>query len=312
VERRQFIALAGSALAAPLPVSAAERTTANARLAELERETGGRLGVAVLDTGTGRRIAYRAEERFAMCSTFKFLAAAAVLARVDAGRDRLDRRVPYSRNDLLDYAPVTRAHLRAGAMTLGALCGAAIEYSDNTAANLLLATIGGPAGLTRYVRALGDPITRLDRTEPTLNTALPGDPRDTTTPAAMQGLMQRILLGEALTPRSRHQLEVWLAATKTGNARLRAGIPSGWRVGDKTGTGYHGATNDIAIVRPPSRAPILITSYYVDSPAPDRLRDAVLAKVARVLFSTPSPLSAIDVPSPTVHRILESIPALND
>lgn len=145
MERRLFIALAAAVLAAPLPASAADSEIA--RLAELERETGGRLGVAVLDTGTGRRIAYRAGERFAMCSTFKFLAAAAVLARVDAGRDHLDRRVPYSRRDLLEYAPGTRAHLRAGAMTLGALCAAAMEYSDNTAANLLLATIGGPAGL---------------------------------------------------------------------------------------------------------------------------------------------------------------------
>jgi beta-lactamase class A len=178
-------------------------------------------------------------------------------------------------------------------MTLGALCAAAIEYSDNTAANLLLATIGGPAAVARYLRALGDPIPRLDRTEPTLNTAIPGDLRDTTTPAPMQGLMQKILLGDALTPRSQQQLEAWLAANTTGNARLRAGIPSGWRVGDKTGTGDHGATNDIAIVRPPGRAPILITSYYLGSPAADARRNVVLADVARIVFSAPVPLSAV-------------------
>jgi beta-lactamase class A len=283
VERGLFIALAASALAVPGPAHAAVAESAGTRLAELERRTGGRLGVAVLDSGTGRRIGYRADERFAMCSTFKFLAAAAVLARVDAGQERLDRRIPYSQRDLLEYPPVTRAHIREGAMNLGALCAAAIEYSDNTAGNLLLATIGGPAGLTRYVRTLGDTITRLDRIEPMLNTAIPGDLRDTTTPAAMQGLMTRILLRDALTPHSRGQIEAWLAANKTGNGRLRAGISPEWRVGDKTGTGDHAATNDIAIVRPPGRAPILIASYYVDSPAPNARRNAVLANVARVV-----------------------------
>ena len=292
MERRLFIALAAAVLAAPSPASAGMNETAAARLAELERASGGRLGVAVLDTGTGRRIAHRAGERFAMCSTSKFFIAAAALARVDAGRDRLDRRIAYSESDLLEYAPVTRVHVHAGAMTLGALCAAAIEYSDNTAANLLLGTIGGPAAVTGYARALGDSITRLDRTEPTLNTAIPGDPRDTTTPAAMVGLMKTILLGDVLTPRSRQQLEMWLAANTTGSARLRAGLAPGWRVGDKTGTGDHGATNDIAILRPPGRAPILIASYYVDSPGPSRRREAVLANVARVLFSNPFPRPA--------------------
>lgn len=282
VERRRFIALTVGALAAP---SAATAADAQRGLAAIEAHYGGRLGVVAVDTASGRRMAYRAHERFPMCSTFKFLAATAVLARVDAGRERLDRWIPYGRSALLDYAPVTRAHAGAGGMSLDALCAAAIEYSDNTAGNLLLETIGGPAGLTHYVRSLGDTVTRLDRNEPTVNTAIPGDLRDTTTPAAMNELMRRILLGDALTTRSRAQLEGWLAANKTGAAKLRAGLPRGWAVGDKTGMGDHMATNDIAIVRPPGRAPILIAAYDAEMRT-GTVRDAPLVAVGRIVGAT--------------------------
>jgi beta-lactamase class A len=164
------------------------------RLAAIEAETGGRLGVAALDSESGRRIEYRASERFAMCSTFKLLLAAAVLARVDAGHESLERRLAYGPADLLDYAPVTKARVAEGGLPVGALCAAAAGVSDNTAANLLLATLGGPEGLTRYARELGDGVTRLDRTEPALNMNAPGDPRDTTTPAAMVANLQRLFL----------------------------------------------------------------------------------------------------------------------
>ncbi|MGB8475236.1 MAG: class A beta-lactamase, partial [Candidatus Acidiferrum sp.] len=234
-------------------------------LAAIEKSLGGRLGVAVLDTGSGRRFEHRANERFPMCSTFKFLAVAAVLHRVDEKQDQLTRFIPYTRADLLEYAPVTTQHVNEGGMTLSGLCAAALELSDNTAANLLLKTIGGPEGLTRYVRALGDQKTRLDRIEPDLNSAIPGDERDTTTPTAMLANLQTLLLGDALSPASRTQLESWLGANRTGAEMLRAGVPRDWRVGDKTGRGGHGATNDIAILRPPGKGPILVAVYSVDS-----------------------------------------------
>src|SRR5438093_12455969 len=170
-----------------------------------------------------------------MCSTFKFLAAAAVLKRVDNEEEKLDRFVSYGTKDILEYAPVTKAHLQDGGMTLGALCAAAIEQSDNTAGNLLLDAIGGPAGLTDFARSLGDQITRLDRKEPELNSAIPGDERDTTTPAAMCADMQRFVLGNVLSESSRHQLEDWLQHSETGALMIRAGVPKSWTVGEKTG-----------------------------------------------------------------------------
>lgn len=151
-------------------------------LGDVERRLGGRLGVAVLDTHTGHRVGYHEGERFPMCSTFKLLAVTAVLSRVDGSQEQLDRRIAYGESDLLEYAPVTRAHVGEGGMTLGDLCAAAIEQSDNTAANLILGTLGGPSAVTAYARSLGDSVTRLDRTEPTLNDWQPGEQRDTTSP----------------------------------------------------------------------------------------------------------------------------------
>src|SRR5262245_10493039 len=180
------------------------------RILSIEQRTGARIGVAALDTGSGKRLDYRSEERFPMCSTFKFLAAAAILKRVDDGQEKLDRFIPYGAKDILEYAPVTKAHLNDGGMTLAALCAAAIEQSDNTAGNLLLDTIGGPVGPTKFARSTGDETTRLDRKEPDLNSAVPGDERDTASSAAMCASMQRLVLGNLLSESSRHQLEDWL------------------------------------------------------------------------------------------------------
>jgi beta-lactamase class A len=256
------------------------------RIAAIEARIGGRMGVAAVDaaveTGSGKRLDYRSEERFPMCSTFKFLAAAAVLKRVDEKQETLDRFVSYDAKEILEYAPVTKAHLKDGGMTVGALCAAAIEQSDNTAANLLLNVIGGLGGLTQFVRSLGDDVTRLDRIEPELNSAIPGDERDTTTPAAMCSDMQRLLLGDVLTESSRHQLEDWLQHNETGGLMIRAGVPKSWTVGDKTGRGANGATNDIAIIRPPGRAPLLLAIYFVGSSAPGDDRAAAIAEAARL------------------------------
>ncbi len=254
------------------------------RIARLEAHLGGRLGVAALDTGTGRRLEYRAGERFPMCSTFKLLLVSAILSRVEAGKEKLDRLVPYGQDDLLEYAPVTREHLQEGGMNISALCAAAIEYSDNTAANLLLKALGGPEQVTRYARSLGDWVTRLDRNEPSLNSAIPGDDRDTTSPAAILQDMQKLLLEPtALSSDSRRRLEKWLAGDVTGAMKLRAGLPSAWRVGDKTGSGRNGADNDIAICRPPHRRPVLIAVYSVGSRMPEADRSGAIAEVGRIV-----------------------------
>jgi beta-lactamase class A len=256
---------------------------AAAALDALERRHGGRLGTGMLNTATGRRIEHRANERFPLCSTFKFLASAFVLARCDAGEERLERRIVFSQQDLVTYSPVTERHVGGSGMTVAEICEAAITLSDNTAGNLLLGSFGGPAGLTAYARSLGDRTTRLDRIETELNEARPGDPRDTTTPAAMIETMRTLLVGEALSPSSREQLTAWLLASKTGDKRLRAGVPDRWRVGDKTGTGGNGAANDIGIAWPPGRAPILVAAYYAESEASDAERNAVLAEVGRII-----------------------------
>ena len=260
----------------------AQRDAAD-QIAAIEARLGGRIGVAGLDTGNGKRIDYRAEERFPLCSTFKFLAAAAVLKRVDEKKDKLDRFVSYDAKDILEYAPVTKAHLGNGGMTLDALCAAAIEQSDNTGGNLLLEAIGGPVGLTNFARDLGDRMTRLDRKEPELNSAIPGDDRDTTTPASMLGDIRQLLVGNTLSASSRQQLEEWLQANETGAAMIRVGIPTNWIVGDKTGRGANGATNDVAIVHPPDRAPILLAIYCVGSTASANDRAAAVAEAAKVV-----------------------------
>ena len=259
-----------------------EAYDAQEKLKALERRHGGRLGVSILDTGNGQRVGHRADERFPMCSTFKFLAAAQVLARVDRGEERLQRRIVYAKQDLVPYSPITEKHVGAPGLTLAELCHATIMLSDNTAGNLLLDSFGGPAALTAFMRTLGDRITRLDRRETELNEATPGDPRDTTTPAAMLDSMRALLMGDTLSPASRKQLTDWLVANTTGGERLRAGLPQDWRVGDKTGTGAHGVTNDIGIVWPPGRAPLLIAAYYAESDAPQETRNAVIAEVGRI------------------------------
>jgi beta-lactamase class A len=264
---------------------AAPPGSAEEKIAAIEKGIGARLGVVALDTGSGRRIGYRADERFAMCSTFKLLLAGCILSRTDKGSERLSRRIPYTKQDLLEYAPVTGTaeNLRAGAMTVGNLCAAAVEVSDNTAANLLLDQVGGPAGLTAFVRSLGDRVTRLDRKEPELNTAVAGDVRDTTSPEAMAGSMEKLLVGNALNLASRKLLAVWLRQSTTGGKRLRAGVPASWQVGDKTGTGYRGAIGDAGIFWPPQRKPILIAAYVMEGDASRTQREQAIASVGRVV-----------------------------
>lgn len=288
ISRRALLAgalLGAPALLRPRQGPAAGRRDDALRLAlgELERRSGGRLGAAVLDTAGGRVVAHRGDERFPLCSTFKLLAAACVLARVDRGEERLARRVVYGAGDLVPYSPTTGRHAGGNGLTVGDLCEAALTLSDNTAGNLLLDGVGGPAGLTAYARALGDGVTRLDRRETALNDVPPGDPRDTTTPVAMLGLVRATVLGGALSPASRERLTAWLVASTTGARRLRAGVPAGWRVADKTGSGANHETNDVGVLWPPGRAPIVVAAYYVGAGASsDDERNAVLAEVGRL------------------------------
>lgn len=279
LNRRAMIALAGAAAAA----SPAAWSAPAPEIAAIEAGLGGRVGVAVLNTATGARIVHRADERFPMCSTFKGVTVGAVLRRVDAGREQLDRHISYTAADLLEYAPTTRANVARGWMTVGALCEAAVELSDNTAANLLLASLGGPPAVTAFARSIGDPVTRLDRNEPSLNTAIPGDPRDTTSPSAMLGDLRALVLGKALSDASRATFTGWLVGSQTGGNRLRAGLPAGWRVGDKTGTGEGGATNTIAVLWPPAGGPIIACVYCVGSKAPRPTIEAAHAKIGAII-----------------------------
>jgi len=252
------------------------------KIIHVEDKVKGRLGVAVLDTGADRRFGYREDERFPMCSTFKLMAAAAILNRVEQKQETLERRVHFSRSDLVTYSPVTEKHLDDG-MTVAELCEAAITLSDNTAGNLMLDMLGGPSGVTTFARGLGDPLTRLDRTEPTLNEAVPGDVRDTTTPAAMAENLRKLVFGHALAEASSGQLKTWLLANKTGDARLRARLPAGWRVGDKTGSGERGSTNDVGILWPPDAAPIIVAAYLTETAAPMDQRNEALAAVGEAV-----------------------------
>lgn len=273
-------ATGGFAVLVARHVRAAVRDDAPAHLAALEKKHGGRLGVAIRDAGNGWTVSHRGGEPFLMCSTFKVVLVGAVLDKVDRHAESLDRRLVFARPDVLDWAPVTNRHVGAPGMTIGELCEASITLSDNTAANLLIASLGGPAAVTTYARSLGDSATLLDRIEPDLN------PYATTTPLAMLGNLRALLLGDALAPASRAQLARWMLDCRTGLQALRAGLPKGWRVGDKTGSWDgkgSGANNDIAIAWPPHRKPLLVTAYYENPNLDTNARKAVLARVGHIV-----------------------------
>ncbi len=254
-----------------------------ARLQALERASGGRLGVFMRDTGTGAEWGQRSDERFSMCSTFKMLASALVLRRTDLGQESLDRRITFSTPDLVPWSPVTERHAAGGGMTLAALCEATITSSDNTAANLIVHSFGGPAALTAFAREIGDDVTRLDRIEPQLNDWQAGDERDTTSPRAMLHSLQQVTLGPVLSAPSRERLLAWLRASTTGGERLRAGLPAPFEVANKTGSSRV-ASNDIAVVWPSrSAAPWLVCVYLEAGRASTARRNATVAQVGVLL-----------------------------
>jgi beta-lactamase class A len=274
--RRVFLA-GGTALLAASALRAEESDA----VATIEAALGRRLGVYALDTRSDRELAHRADERFAMCSTFKATLAAAVLGRIERGAIDGDEALRFDRARLLPTSPVTAR--TGGSIGVLAACEAVVSHSDNTAANLLLETIGGPPVLTDYFRTLGDEVSRLDRYEPELNEHVAGDPRDTTTPRAMAGTLRQLLLGQALGAASRDRLTGWMINEQNGKARVRAGLPSGWRVANKPGTNLDGATNDIAVAWPPGAAP-LVLAVFVDAPRADAAaRQRAIAQVAGVV-----------------------------
>jgi len=252
-----------------------------AALADYERGSGGRMGLWAQNLRTGTKIAWRAHERFVMCSTFKASLAACVLAGADRGRVRLDELISYGPADLLDYAPVAKQNFDKGAMSVGDMCEAAVELSDNTCANALLARMGGPSALTAFWRSIGDAVSRLDHNEPELNRSPPGDPHDTTTPAAMAGNLRSLIFGKVLSPNSRALLTGWMLGCKTGDNRLRAGLPKGWRVGDKTGNNGNDASGDIAVTWSPHGEPVLICAYTQGGAPTPRQVETAFAGIGR-------------------------------
>ncbi|WP_246707287.1 class A beta-lactamase [Mesorhizobium sp. NZP2077] len=252
------------------------------KIRQVEAKSGGRLGVACRISGTTSQFGYRENELFPMCSTFKLLAAALVLHRVDGGIEQLDRRIKVPDNAVVANSPVTKKHIGTE-MTMADICEAAVTVSDNGAGNLMLESFGGPAQLTAYLRSLGDDVGRLDRTEPDLNESLPDDKRDTISPLAMVNNLERLTLGNGLSNKGQAQLVEWLVANKTGDDRIRAGLPKGWKCGDKTGTGDRGSTNDAAVIWPTSGDPILMSVYLTGTKQNLAKRNAVIASVSRAL-----------------------------
>jgi beta-lactamase class A len=261
------------------PSSATPALSADPRFEQLEAAFGARLGVYAVDTGTGATLEYRGDERFAYASTAKALAAGVLLDQTTDAE--LDTLVRYDESDLLEYAPITRQHVASG-MTLRELSDAAIRYSDNTAYNLMLERIGGPEVLDQALEAVGDDVTQIDRPEPDLNEATPGDPRDTTTPQAIATDLQRFVLGDALEPDDRQTLTAWLVGNTTGDNLIRAGAPDGWTIGDKTGAGGYGTRNDIAVLWPAEGEPIVLAVMSSRDTDDAKYDDALVAQAASV------------------------------
>ena len=256
--------------------------SAQAQLAKLERTLVGRLGVFALSTANGTQLSYRANEYFPMCSTFKIFLTSAILKRSTQIDGLMQQRIKYQQSDLVTYSPITKKHIKNG-MTVTALCAAAIQYSDNTASNLLMKILGGPSAVTTFARSIGDRQFRLDRWETALNSAIPGDRRDTSTPSAMGQSLHRLALGDALEPPLQLQLRAWLLGNTTGATRIRAGVPTNWQVGDKTGTGDYGTANDLAVLWPPQRSPVFVAIYTTQSEKDAKARNDIVASAARIV-----------------------------
>lgn len=255
------------------------------KLAALENSSHGRLGVYMIDAANNEVIRYHANERFPLCSTNKVMGVAAILKKSETRKSLLQTKIKYQKSDLIIWSPDTVKHLNSG-MTIFDLSKAAITLSDNTAINLLMKQLGGPKAVTDFARFIGDTIFRLDRSEPELSTGPPGDLRDTSTPEAMGNSLRKLVLGSALAPAQRQMLKTWLIENTTGDARIRAGVPKGWVVADKTGTGDYGTTNDVGIVWPSNGAPIVVAIYFTQDRKEALPRDDVVASATRIVLKS--------------------------
>ena len=283
-----LVCVALSLVAVHLPVQANMEPSLQKQFAELEAKADGRLGISLIDTASGHEITYRGNERFPFCSTFKVLVVGAILQQSMAQPGLLQQNVPYSKTDLVTYSPLTEKHFAQG-MTIAELCAATLRYSDNTAANLLIQQLGGLQGVNRFARSIGDASFRLDRWETALNSAVPGDERDTTTPSAMAASLKKLVLGDVLAAPQREQLIGWMKANTTGDAGIRAGVPAGWVVGDKTGSGGYGTTNDIAVLWPPKGTPVVLAVYFTQHQPDAHSRRDVIAEATRLLMAAYNP-----------------------
>ncbi|WP_425608013.1 class A beta-lactamase [Pontibacterium granulatum] len=252
------------------------------KIAAIENKLDGRIGLVMLNLNNGEKLAYNAHDRFPISSTFKIVLCGAILAKVDAGDESLDRHITFEKSEIVNWSPITENLFQTG-MSVGELCNATMTMSDNTAANLLLATIGGPQGLTMFLRGIGDDTTRLDRWETKLNEGAPGDLRDTTTPAAALRTLKELLFGKALSVPSRRQLTKWMIDDKVADDLLRASLPEGWEIGDKSGAGGYGSRSIVAVIWPPEKGPILVTVYLTENGADFPTRNQVIAEIGAVI-----------------------------
>lgn len=282
-----FVWVAATLSATP---SYALSTTGLKRAVQTEEKTlQARIGMAVLDTGTGMTWQYRGNERFPLNSTHKAFVCAALLSKVDRKALSLDQHVSIEKNMLVPYSPVTEKSLAPQVMTLGEVCRAAVSYSDNTAANVALNVIGGPTAFTSFMRSIGDTKTRLDRQEPELNEAMPGDLRDTTTPDAIVNSLRNILLGNVLSVSSRFALNQWMRNDQVAGALLRASLPVNWKIADKTGAGGHGSRSIVAVIWPPSKKPLVVGIYITQTTASMQARDQAIARIGVALKNSIDP-----------------------
>ncbi|MER1961503.1 class A beta-lactamase [Proteus vulgaris] len=257
-------------------------STIEEQLSTLEKNSQGRLGVALINTKDNSQITYRGDERFAMASTSKVMAVAAVLKESEKQAGLLDKHMTIKKTDLVTYSPITEKHLATG-MTLAQLSAATLQYSDNTAMNKILDYLGGPSKVTQFARSINDVTYRLDRKETELNTAIHGDPRDTTSPLAMATSLQLLTLGDALGQYQRQQLITWLKGNTTGDQSIKAGLPNNWVVGDKTGSGDYGTTNDIAIIWPENQAPLILVVYFTQQKQNAKPRKDIIVKATEIV-----------------------------
>lgn len=268
----------GSAQAAefnPRPVAKA--------IEDIETRLSARVGVSIIDTESGKTWSHKGDERFPMNSTFKAFLCAALLDAASNGTVDAGREVVVEESDIVSYSPVTAKRVGGAGFTIEDLCRVTVTISDNAAANIVMKEVGGPEGVTAFLRGIGDDISRVDRWEPESNTGIPGDDRDTTTPDAAAETLKKLVLDETLAADARAKLTGWLEGNKVGNSTLRAGLPEGWRIADKTGAGANGSRNNIAVIWPEGRKPLVIAIYITQTTAAFEARNKAIAGIAQAL-----------------------------